>query len=69
MGYVLWAGMPDGELLSHAAAGDLQQPRVVAAQAHRMLTDPRVRALAVEFGGNWLDFRRFHEIGPVDRER
>ena len=38
------------------------EPKVIAAQARRMLKDPRVRALAVEFGGNWLDFRRFEEI-------
>ena len=34
-----------------------------------MLKDAAVRALAVEFGGNWLDFRRFEELNTVDRER
>ena len=34
-----------------------------------MLKDPRARALAVEFGGNWLDFRRLQELNTVDRER
>jgi hypothetical protein len=34
-----------------------------------MLKDPRVRGLATEFGGNWLDFRRFEEHNAVDRER
>jgi len=34
-----------------------------------MLKDERARALAVEFGGNWLDFRRFEELNSVDRER
>jgi hypothetical protein len=34
-----------------------------------MLTDDRVRGLATEFGGNWLDFRRFEEHNAVDRER
>jgi len=69
LSYFLWSSMPDEELLSHAAAGDLHQPDVIAAQARRMLKDARVRALAVEFGGNWLDFRRFDEIATVDRER
>ena len=69
LSYFLWSSMPDAELLSHAAAGDLHQPEVIAAQAKRMLKDPRSRALAVEFGGNWLDFRRFEEISTVDRER
>ena len=34
-----------------------------------MLRDERVRALATEFGGNWLDFRRFEEHNAVDRSR
>jgi hypothetical protein len=61
--------MPDAELLEHAAAGDLHRPDVLVAQARRMLRDPRVRGLATEFGGNWLDFRRFEEHNAVDRER
>src|SRR5439155_3116057 len=69
LSYFLWSSMPDPELLSHAAAGDLHRPEVLAAQARRMLRDPRVRALAVEFGGNWLDFRRFEEHNAVDRGR
>jgi hypothetical protein len=69
LSYFLWSSMPDKELLAHAAAGDLHRPKVIAAQARRMLKDPRVRALAVEFGGNWLDFRRFEEINTVDRDR
>jgi len=69
LSYFLWSSMPDEELLAHAAAGDLHQPEVMAAQARRMLMDARVRGLAVEFGGNWLDFRRFEEHNAVDRER
>jgi hypothetical protein len=61
--------MPDRELPEHAAAGDLHKPDVLTAQAQRMLRDPRVRGLATEFGGNWLDFRRFEEHNSVDRER
>jgi hypothetical protein len=34
-----------------------------------MLKDDRARGLATEFGGNWLDFRRFEENNSVDRER
>ena len=61
--------MPDDELLARAAAGDLHRPEVLAAQARRMLRDDRVRGLATEFAGNWLDFRRFEEHNSVDRER
>ena len=69
LSYFLWSSMPDAELLTHAAAGDLHRPEVLAAQARRMLQDERARALAVEFAGNWLDFRRFEEHNSVDRER
>ncbi len=69
LSYFLWSSMPDAELLAHAAAGDLQRPEVLGAQARRMLADARVRNLATEFAGNWLDFRRFEEHNGVDRER
>src|SRR5207244_3156195 len=52
-----------------AAAGELHKPEVLAAEARRMLKDERVGGLAVEFGGNWLDFRRFEELNTVDRNR
>jgi hypothetical protein len=69
LSYFLWSSMPDDELLAHAAAGDLHKPAVLTAQARRMLRDSRVRALATEFAGNWLDFRRFEEHNAVDRQR
>jgi hypothetical protein len=69
LSYFLWSSMPDAELLSHAAAGDLHSPAVLTGQARRMLRDPRIRGLATEFAGNWLDFRRFEEHNSVDRTR
>jgi mono/diheme cytochrome c family protein len=69
LSYFLWSSMPDAELLARAAAGDLQKPDVLAAQGRRLLRDPRARGLATEFGGHWLDFRRFGEHNAVDRER
>jgi hypothetical protein len=69
LSYFLWSSMPDEPLLAHAAAGDLHKSDVLVAEARRMLRDPRVRGLATEFGGNWLDFRRFEETNSVDRER
>ncbi len=69
LSYFLWASMPDRELLDHAAAGELHRPDVLNAQARRMLKDDRVRGLATEFAGNWLDFRRFEEHNSVDRGR
>jgi hypothetical protein len=69
LSYFLWSSMPDEELLAHAAAGDLHQPPVLISQARRMLRDARVRGLAEQFAGNWLEFRRFEETNTVDRAR
>jgi hypothetical protein len=69
LSYFLWSSMPDDELMRHAAVGDLQRPDVLLAQTRRMLKDSRVRGLATEFTGNWLDFRHFETNNSVDRER
>jgi len=69
LSYFLWSSMPDAELLAHAQAGDLNRAEVLVAQTHRMLKDARIGNFAREFGGHWLDFRRFEEHNAVDRER
>jgi hypothetical protein len=69
LSYFLWASGPDRELLDRAAAGELRRPEMLVAQTRRMLQDDRVRGLATEFAGNWLDFRRFEEHNSVDRGR
>ena len=69
LSYFLWASMPDQELLQHAAANDLQKPAVLLAQTRRMMKDARVRGLATEFTGNWLNFRLFENNNAVDRAR
>jgi mono/diheme cytochrome c family protein len=69
LSYFLWSSMPDAELSAAAARGELHTPEQLAAQARRMLRDERVRGLATEFGGNWLDVRRFEEHNAVDRGR
>jgi hypothetical protein len=69
LSYFLWSSMPDAELLAHAQAGELRRPDVLTSQVRRMLADPKIRGLATEFAGNWLDVRRFEEHNAVDRER
>lgn len=69
LSYFLWSSLPDDELLAAAAKGELRKPAVLVAQAQRMLKSPKARALATEFGGNWLDFRRFEEHNAVDKTR
>ena len=69
LSYFLWSSLPDAELENHAEAGDLHDSDVLLQQTRRMLSDPRIRRLAVEFGGNWLDFRRFEGHNGVNRDR
>src|SRR5205085_738241 len=62
LSYFLWSSVPDDELRAVAAAGKLREPKVLAEQTRRMLKDPRVRALAIEFGAQWLHVRGFDEL-------
>ncbi len=69
LSFLLWSSVPDEELQSLAAKGELQKPEVIRTQIRRMLKDKRSMALATEFAGNWLDFRRFEDHNSVDRTR
>lgn len=62
LSYFLWAAPPDEELRRLAAAGRLREPKVLAAQAARMRQDDRIRALAIEFGTQWLHVRGFDQL-------
>lgn len=68
LSYFLWSTMPDTELTTCADKKTLRQPAVLEAQVRRMLKDPRSRALAENFGGQWLQFRALESVKP-DRER
>ncbi|MBS0266012.1 MAG: DUF1592 domain-containing protein, partial [Planctomycetes bacterium] len=69
LSFFLWSSLPDAELWAHAERGELSRPDVLVQQARRMMRDHRIRGLAEEFAGNWLDIRRFTEHNAVDRER
>lgn len=69
LSFFLWSSTPDSELLRAAAADELLELESLKRQTRRMLADNRVRGLATEFAGHWLDFRRFEEHNAVDRER
>lgn len=66
LSYFLWSSIPDWELRKAAEDGSLRKPEVLAAQAKRMLKDPRAGALAGEFAGQWLKFSSFEEHDGVD---
>ena len=61
LSYFLWSSMPDDELLQ----ANLQRPSVLMEQTRRMLNDRRIRGLAVEFAGNWLEFRHFENFKSI----
>ena len=50
----LWSSVPDAELAALADSGTLHEPGVLAGQVTRMLHDPRVDRLALQFGCQWL---------------
>lgn len=52
--YLLWGSAPDAELRAAAAAGQLQTPEQRAAQAQRLLRDPRAREVVTDFALQWL---------------
>ncbi len=57
LSFFLWSGPPDDVLLDLAAKGQLRTAEAVETQARRMLADPRSRALADNFIGQWLQLR------------
>ena len=62
LSYFLWSSTPDDELRQLAAAGKLRDPKVLEQQTRRMLQDPRLRALAIEFGTQWIHVRGFDTL-------
>jgi len=64
LSYFLWSSMPDDTLMSLAAKGTLHKPEVLAAQAKRMMKDPKARALADNFAGQWLQLRNLANVSP-----
>ena len=54
LSYFLWSSMPDDPLLALAATKKLHEPAALDAQVRRMLSDPKARILAENFGSQWL---------------
>jgi hypothetical protein len=68
LSYFLWSSLPDEELRRLAAANKLHEPQILAAQVRRMLRDERTRALAVEFGAQWIHVRNFDELNEKNEK-
>ena len=54
LSYFLWISLPDEQLISLAARGDLEKPNVLRAQVERMLADPKSNRFVESFTGQWL---------------
>jgi hypothetical protein len=62
LSYFLWSSMPDDELWSLAARGELRSN--LQAQVARMLGSGKSRALAENFGTQWLQIRKLETFAP-----
>ena len=67
LSYFLWSSCPDEELFRAAAAGELQDAKMLARQAQRMLADPRAHALADGFCAQWLELSKLGTFAPDKR--
>jgi len=57
LSFFIWSSIPDDELLDAAAAGRLNDPKVLEQQVRRMLADPRSESLVTNFAAQWLYLR------------
>ncbi len=69
LSFFLWSSIPDSELRRAAAAGELDDPKRIAAQVERMLADPKASRLSSELFGQWLGFYRFDHYTGIDQSR
>jgi hypothetical protein len=65
LSYFLWGSMPDKDLFAAAAANKLSTAAEVAAQARRLLADPRARDTVAAFFEDWLELDALAET-PKD---
>ena len=64
LSFFLWSQGPDEALLKVAAAGKLRDPKLLQAEALRMLNDPRAASLVRNFALKWLDLDDLDAVVP-----
>lgn len=64
LSYFLWSSMPDERLRKLASRKKLHTPQQLAAEAKRMLADPKSQALITNFVGQWLQLRDLETLSP-----
>ncbi len=69
LSYFLWSSMPDEELFSLAQLKRLHEPKVIEAEVHRMLLDPKAKAFAENFMTQWLGVKTLKTTTQPDLRR
>jgi len=64
LSYFLTASMPDETLQNRAAAGELADPRILRAEAERLLADPKSDSFVSEFLDGWLQLNKLGSMAP-----
>jgi hypothetical protein len=64
LAFFLTGRLPDDQLLDVAEKGRLSEARVLDAQVHRLLADPRSKSLVTSFAFQWLKVRAIDNIDP-----
>ncbi len=64
LSFFLWSSIPDEQLLRLAVQDRLKDPKVLDAEARRMLADPRADAIVGNFAGQWLQLRNLANVQP-----
>src|SRR6185295_15410711 len=65
LSYMFWSTMPDETLFQLAGQGGLTAPEQIAAQAQRLVTDPRAKAAISDFHFQWLEIAGLSDM-PKD---
>ncbi len=64
LSYFLWSSMPDAELFTLAAKGELSRPEILEIQVRRMLKDPKAHSMTDYFATQWLHLRKLPFARP-----
>ena len=64
LSFFLWGSIPDDELLSLAARGELEQEQVLVGQVERMLRDRKLKRFCDSFPAQWLQLERIVSANP-----
>ncbi len=69
LAFMLWSSLPDEELLSAAARGDLQTEEGMRRQVRRMIDDPRFDGFVAQFAAFWLHLAVYESKADPDAEK